>query len=302
MISPTFARTLRFELPYMRGRDVLAVQGRLNLEGDAALSVDGVYGSRTSAAVKAYQAERHLGVDGTVGTHTWKALFEDLADGDSPATVSFRATSARLQGLLPSERPKLSARDVDARIAQLGIDREKYKLMIVGIRGYFGELGRNPGNERGIYDDAIFVHSIHVSRGFNANTDPTRMGLRPNSRTGLAVLDPGVWYAYKFSKHNKSKEASRQYEALCQDAADVTVTRDENPPRQQTGRFGINIHKGRLDSTSSEGCQTIHPSQWEEFYTLCRSEADACYPGKNFRDVLVPYALVVEGTRQPPSV
>jgi hypothetical protein len=45
------------------------------LNGDGAkLVVDGVFGPKTLAAVKAFQAKHHLVVDGIVGPLTWKAL------------------------------------------------------------------------------------------------------------------------------------------------------------------------------------------------------------------------------------
>lgn len=37
--------------------------------------VDGIFGPKTEAAVKAFQTDQHLVVDGIVGRNTWKALF-----------------------------------------------------------------------------------------------------------------------------------------------------------------------------------------------------------------------------------
>jgi hypothetical protein len=34
----------------------------------------------------------------------------------------------------------------------------------------------------------------------------------------------------------------------------------------------INIHRGGRKGTSSLGCQTIHPDQWQAFYAMTRSE------------------------------
>ena len=59
------------------------------------------------------------------------------------------------------------------------------------------------------------------------------------------------------------------YKALVQ-AAPVTVQRDGGV--EETGWFGINIHRGGLRSVSSEGCQTVPPAQWNAFITLVESE------------------------------
>jgi hypothetical protein len=52
---------------------VKAIQTLVNGHGDS-LAVDGVYGPRTFAAVRNFQASHALEVDGVIGVHTWGAL------------------------------------------------------------------------------------------------------------------------------------------------------------------------------------------------------------------------------------
>lgn len=153
---------------------------------------------------------------------------------------------------------------------------------IIGVRGYYkDEMGRKGGNDRGIYDDAIFVIEENLMFSFNANTDPSRYGMNNKIGKGLAVLKAGE-YQYKIGIHGISKEKSKQYEALIQEEK-VSVKRDVTN-QEETGFFGINIHRGGENSTSSEGCQTIPPSQWDEFMHVVK----ACFPsGKD-----IPYILV----------
>lgn len=56
------------------GGDVVALQGILNARGYNCGEVDGSFGSKTLAAVKAFQKAHGLEVDGIVGPATWTAL------------------------------------------------------------------------------------------------------------------------------------------------------------------------------------------------------------------------------------
>jgi len=163
-----------------------------------------------------------------------------------------------------------------------------HEPMTFGIRGYF-----DPGqNKRGIYDDAIGFISDSSYGIFPANCDPSIF------RSEIAVLQPGV-YDYRFGLHglhhlNPSQEdtvAIREDKArklkMLQDtkkdipgytacyyamrqAGDVTVIRDghkdpytDTPPRP---RMFIDVHRGGYNTTSSEGCQTIYPDFWNDFF------------------------------------
>jgi peptidoglycan hydrolase-like protein with peptidoglycan-binding domain len=62
------------------GPAVVTLQTRLNVWG-ATLTVDGDFGSGTLAAVKAFQAEENLTVDGIVGPQTWSDLNQNPTQG-----------------------------------------------------------------------------------------------------------------------------------------------------------------------------------------------------------------------------
>ena len=53
----------------------------------AAIIVDGIFGVRTDAAVRAFQSSKHLTVDGLVGTQTWSALLIQVARGSTGDAV-----------------------------------------------------------------------------------------------------------------------------------------------------------------------------------------------------------------------
>ena len=78
MDDDTFERLLPRVSRGARGHEVRAIQRLLNQTGHR-VRVDGVFGSRTQAAVRAWQAETRLARDGVVGHGTWYTLMWSAA-------------------------------------------------------------------------------------------------------------------------------------------------------------------------------------------------------------------------------
>jgi hypothetical protein len=211
--------------------------------------------------------------------------------GDVLMTTSFAFTEAEARKpIVPSSRPQMTQKELAARLQSYSIDRAKHPLIVVGIRGYFLDtMGAPNVNDRGIYDDALFIDTQGTFASYNGNTDPSKY--RPGTgfgeaTKGIASLNPGVWVVYRFDKHKG------EYLALCQRAGKVTVTRDGKKENyEHTGEFGINIHRGSYHGTSSLGCQTIHPDQWESFINLAVDLARR-YHGAKWNQVAIPYVLM----------
>jgi peptidoglycan hydrolase-like protein with peptidoglycan-binding domain len=51
------------------------------------VTVDGIFGPKTDAAVRAFQTEKHLSVDGIVGPQTWSALIVTVRRGSEGDAV-----------------------------------------------------------------------------------------------------------------------------------------------------------------------------------------------------------------------
>lgn len=162
--------------------------------------------------------------------------------------------------IVPKARPQLDRPTAVKLLAQNGVSVSRAPALL-GLRGYYTRTMGDPAtNDRAIYDDAIVLVAPNTFATFNANTDPSKY------EEGIASLVPGVW-TYKLGIHGLTRPLAQRYEALVQ-ADDVTVLRDGG--KRETGWFGINIHRGGKYGTSSLGCQTIVPSQWEDFLSLVK--------------------------------
>lgn len=170
--------------------------------------------------------------------------------------------------MLPRSRPQATREEVLSWISR---DWSRIapadKVILAGRRAYYRDTMGKPGqNDTGIYDDALFwLWPEGGFAAFNANTDPSRYGWNPGVGKLYARLKPGC---YRFCKWRHRG----QYAAFGQGSNPVTVQRmnaDGTVHHEEEGDgFGINIHRGGESGTSSWGCQTLPPAQWEEFQLL----------------------------------
>ena len=177
--------------------------------------------------------------------------------------------------MVPNSRPQQAKEKTLAMVIRAGIED---RVALVGVRGYYADsMGVKGKNDRGIYDDAIILLSPSVHATFNANTDPSVF------RKSIAVLKTGV-HRFRKGNHGISKPGGG-YPALRPANAkeELPVTRDITGDDMG---IAINIHKGSYKSTSSEGCQTIYPSQWDGFINLVYSEMN------RYNQKTIPYLLV----------
>jgi GH24 family phage-related lysozyme (muramidase) len=186
--------------------------------------------------------------------------------------------------LLPKYRPQQSEEITHATLAKFAYlipaDRRNDKVCILAVRGYESKMGSSGENDRNIYDDALFVIEPAGVHSFNANTDPSRF------KPGIAVLKAPQAVRYVPGLHGYSRVGG-PYPAFRQDS-DVTVIRDRSGEETDSdrSRFWINLHRGGNTDTSSAGCQTVPPHQWNEFKVLVDSLL-ANYRQQNFYYVLV---------------
>jgi lysozyme len=177
--------------------------------------------------------------------------------------------------MVPNSRPQQAKEKTLGIVIRAGIED---RVVLVGIRGYYSDsMGVKKKNDRNLYDDAIILLSPSVHATFNANTDPSVY------RKGVAVLKTGV-HRYRKGNHGLSKPGGG-YPALRPSNAkeELPVTRDEIGDDMG---IAINIHRGGYNTTSSEGCQTIYPPQWQGFINLVYSEMN------RYNQKTIPYLLI----------
>ncbi|NKJ92817.1 glycoside hydrolase family protein [Rhizobium leguminosarum bv. viciae] len=191
--------------------------------------------------------------------------------GGAPPTEEEQSTEQLLANpasqLLPISRPKQPpemTRKAFAKFFDLvPADGRANAVAILAVRGYYlNSMGKEAANDRGVYDDAMFVIEPDDVYSFNGNTDPGKFG------RGIAKLKSHQAVRYRPGLHGFSRKDG-PYPAFRQDS-DCTVTRDEtgDVTDDASHRFWINLHRGGVTTTSSLGCQTVPPNQWNEFKTL----------------------------------
>lgn len=193
------------------------------------------------------------------------------------------------------ERPKLTLQqaeqqlpgDIKIKLSQFYSSHPTGSVIVVAFRGYYLDTMGKPGvNDRGIYDDCMVVVSKEYYCTYNANTDPSGYRDAQGNKPGIATLIPG-FHLYKKGKHGITTHADGGYNAF------RPATPDESLPVWRDGEgskifrgVAINLHRGGYNSTSSEGCQTVYPEQWNEFQT---SVYDLM---TQYKQDILPYVLI----------
>jgi len=233
--------------------------------------------------------EKKGGKAKTVSITELKSLLHQTGEVEESQTTEELLANPNSK-LLPRFRPRqseaVSRATIDKFSDLVPADRQDDAVKILAIRGYYtNTLGRKGVNDRNLYDDAIFVVEPDGVHNFNGNTDPSRF------RRGIAKLKAPQAVRYIPGPHGY-KRKNGPYPAFRQNN-ECTVVRDQTG--DDTGIFWINLHRGGNTTTSSAGCQTVPPHQWNEFKTLVDNLLDK-YGQKTFYYVLINEADVVPET------
>lgn len=162
--------------------------------------------------------------------------------------------------ILPLYRPQQSEAVTRAVLGKhldlMPAERRGDPVKVLIVRGYFRDtMGKRGKNDRAMYDDAAFIVTPEGVAAFNANSDPAVY------RKRVATIKANQAVCYKPGPHGYQSRggpypAFRQHE-------DCIVERDD--AGDDFGMHHVNLHKGGVYGTSSLGCLTIPPHQWDEF-------------------------------------
>ena len=106
--SAEYSRNLEVTSPLMYGKDIRAVQNKLNSLGFNCGTADGYYGNDTKNAVINLQNTFGITADGIVGPTTWKYLFETNASVSNILFENAEFTFTELNSKTPEVRLSLS--------------------------------------------------------------------------------------------------------------------------------------------------------------------------------------------------
>ncbi|WP_347551046.1 peptidoglycan-binding protein [Pseudalkalibacillus hwajinpoensis] len=140
------------------GKQVIHIQSQLKQTGHYNSSMDGIYGSGTISAVKSFQEQQGLSVDGIAGPGTRRALDQN-ANNDSAAgkeiTAESTAYTAECTGCSGVTKMGLNvAKYSDAKV--IAVDPEVIPLgSIVEVEGYGKAIAADTGGD--IKDNRIDV-------------------------------------------------------------------------------------------------------------------------------------------------
>lgn len=105
-----------------RGAEVWAVQRRLQARGFDPGSVDSVFGSRTTEAVKAFQEFKGLNVTGIVDDTTWKALAQPSFTPTPRTKIQVQQPEIEVKKLLVKGDRGSKVKTLQVRLETMGFD------------------------------------------------------------------------------------------------------------------------------------------------------------------------------------
>ncbi|NOU84813.1 spore cortex-lytic enzyme [Paenibacillus sp. LMG 31460] len=175
------------------GADVNELQGRLKFIGFYSGSIDGDYGYKTLLAVKRFQGEFGMKVDGVVGPKTKLKLWEATKNWRPTAPTTGRQSNAGKETASSNQKP---ANLLPSN--NLGLSEQDLKIMANAVHG---EARGEP------YIGQVAVAAVILNRVKSASFPNTVSGVIFQPGAFTAVADGQIWLTPDESSQKAVKDA-----------------------------------------------------------------------------------------------
>ncbi|MCX5397898.1 peptidoglycan-binding protein [Streptomyces sp. NBC_00102] len=267
-----------------RGTAVTAVQHLLSAHGHA-VRADGVFGARSTAAVKGFQRQRQLRADGVVGADTWRALAVTVRSGSRGHAVTAAQVLLGARGHAVKADGVFGSRTVAAvkgfqrqRQRQLHVDgvvgADTWRNLAAGPvggapaeRGYVLRFARNwtksQNSKLSLYRDGRLVKSYRAGSGSGSTDECAK---------GKGWLPAGT---YKVLGHQTNRDtrikgyAIRLQDKVCHpERGRKAVLRGDLFIHSNMTKDGASRWRGNY---ASEGCVKLSPNDIRDLFSRLNS-------------------------------
>ncbi|HAA57454.1 MAG TPA: hypothetical protein DCE42_22000 [Myxococcales bacterium] len=286
------------------GQDVREMQQLLNRANpDNQITVDGQYGPQTQRAVRSFQEANGLSTDGIAGRNTLGALLSTAGVAQTPQTPqqpgavdgtngttavggefapeagrangTFAGTQAqreqqaeellRANGQWPPREGETYAIQIDQDpppASASGNDRSRY------LRSYTGQTAVfRAENGRLVEQQAPLRSAAHPGQ-MSSGLSPDVTG---DGRGDVAHLPSGVYEYGTQTNYRGRFNPTGDFQGYRDQNQDGTISGSEKDRRHRI--TAIQIHAGSSSRPSSIGCQTMPPSDYNQFSSAVRNSA-----------------------------
>ncbi len=154
-----------------RGQEVRNIQSRLKQWGYYSGGVDGIYGSKTVAAVKKFQKKHGLRVDGIAGPATLYAI--GLPTGSSGGVGGYSQAEYELLGRIISAEARGESYTGQVAVGAVVLNRVKSPSFPDSIAGVIYQKGAFSAVTDGQFDQPVAQTSLKAARDAMAGWDPS---------------------------------------------------------------------------------------------------------------------------------
>ena len=157
-----------------RGSEVRNIQSRLKAWGYYTGAVDGIYGSKTVAAVKKFQQKHNLRVDGIAGPATLYAIGLPTGGSTSSTTVSgYSQSDYQLLGRIISAEARGESYTGQVAVGAVVLNRVKSSSFPDSISGVIYQKGAFTAVTDGQFNQPVSETSLKAARDAMAGWDPS---------------------------------------------------------------------------------------------------------------------------------